>query len=822
MSDLVRVLESPRPAWEIRYRKLLATRPVTLNFPGTPIAEVIEFLRDITGLNLTLAPGLKPDLSPKVHVRLRNTTLLRALDLICEEANFRWSLTHGTVYLQPLEAGERLLEPVTWPFDAAEQPAQGVALIAALRSETQSSWTPGTEVRCEKGELRVLQTPTGHKRVAAFLVRRRPPPPPAVLADAWFAPAPLSGASPAQARTRLYAMGLLEEGSLTVDGSVKTALESLRRSCPTPIRVDPSAEAIVANTSVSLVLTAVTFRDALGLVCASEARLVWEVDRRGVLVRSAHAPPLTLRLRRAAQRALSRTDERDLRLRLQSHPLTLNFDQTPLSQILDFLRGVTGIDYFVTRAARPALTEEITLRSKGAPLIDVLERILAPLRLGIDLHQGFVRIVPAVQATEGRQFEARRDAFRSRPLGSKALVGVDVYAFARALEASGPAIVVIDPSLFGSRLRLLIPADCSVGLALQFARLEAGIDWGLAWLQREGCFALVLRRGSRHRIQAGLTRLAEPCPWVEPPAEIARAWEQSQATLRTALTKVSLAREAEDLDALLKALTSATNAAQSRAVCYRTLATPRGRKYLEERANTTRLLVQEIEANHATTRRAALDRRAKHSLERKLEEDLARHHRALVDAPLPPDGDFEALRSEDARRRAVRAELRALQDEIARNSKDHLLRLARLDSTCRQLEDRLERVCLLSGRFAIVGALAERLRRGESLQAVFPKGFRAWLASSRREDVEVYRLGRSHVAAHGAGVTLVGAGLESGDRVLTLEGTPITDWLTLVEAVGRGLLRTEPGATLRLRAEVLRQGVRLEVQLALLRPTRER
>jgi hypothetical protein len=50
----------------------LLTRQVTLNFPGTPLADVLDFLRDITGLEIVLGPGVEID-DVEVQLALRRT-----------------------------------------------------------------------------------------------------------------------------------------------------------------------------------------------------------------------------------------------------------------------------------------------------------------------------------------------------------------------------------------------------------------------------------------------------------------------------------------------------------------------------------------------------------------------------------------------------------------------------------------------------------------------------------------------------------------------------------------------------------------------------
>jgi hypothetical protein len=63
-----------------RAEKILESRPVTLNFPNTPLEEVVSFLQDITGLNVVLLPSADPVLP--ISLRLKNVKLAAALKLI--------------------------------------------------------------------------------------------------------------------------------------------------------------------------------------------------------------------------------------------------------------------------------------------------------------------------------------------------------------------------------------------------------------------------------------------------------------------------------------------------------------------------------------------------------------------------------------------------------------------------------------------------------------------------------------------------------------------------------------------------------------------
>jgi type II secretory pathway component GspD/PulD (secretin) len=103
--------ESREPDWVREYRQILASRKVTLNFPDTPFAEVVGFLQDITGLNITVASSVDTE-ETTVSLRLRDVLLQDALKIILEQTELAMTFKDQTLMItQPDEArGEYVLE----------------------------------------------------------------------------------------------------------------------------------------------------------------------------------------------------------------------------------------------------------------------------------------------------------------------------------------------------------------------------------------------------------------------------------------------------------------------------------------------------------------------------------------------------------------------------------------------------------------------------------------------------------------------------------------------------------------------------------------
>lgn len=811
VGDLVKTVATPRPAWELRYRELLRSRRVTLNFPNTPLSEVVGFLRDITGLNLTLAQEL--DLEREISLRLKDILLTDALDLIAAGGKFRWSLVHGTIYLQPVLAGQLVSRPVNWPLEEQATQSEGAALLEILRAATletlgESGWEEPARVSVRSGTLRVVQTPAGHQAVVAFLATRRLSPPPAALQGTWFAPRAPNQLPPALARARLHAQELLGEVSLSVEGSLSQALARLAQISRTPIRVDPGAAELVATRFVELSLRGVTRRDALNLICAAAPGLVWEVDRRGVLIRPSQATPLETRLREGAQRAADRSSTEHVRERLGGFPVTLRFPAETATggEVIDFLRDLSGLNFVVSQSARSALEPKIAaLHVSKIPLGEALEALLTPLGLGYDLSQGVVRIVPAVEASEGTALEALRARLLATPLSTSDLRGVDLYTLARKLEAACGVSVVLDEGLIGARARVFLPAGLTLAQALELLRPQAGIEAGLAWLPSEQRFVLGLRWSEGVATLAGcLALLDRPCPWTTPPDPIQRAWEESQAALLESLTKLGEADSAS-LAPRLEAVLGQGRAAIDRYRCYSALGSSEGQEARRKAATLTADLVARVLKDLALLDLAKAKEGEARKRDAASEDDLrAREHAAAIS------------------KEAGGAERRARQEAAGLRERDHDLMRARLASVRGSLEQRLAEVCLFPERLAEDANLRHRLAEGEAFAGVFPQGYRRAEKAASGKDFAAYRLGVAYVAAGEEGPTFrsrrLAPNLRPGDRLISVNWKPIPTSLALVKIVSAGLLRVDPGKVAVFVVEVERGSKVIRTELRLRRP----
>jgi len=803
VADLVKVADAKRPAWETRYRSRLESQQVSLNFPKTPLSEVVGFLRDITGLNLTLAQGL--DLEREVSLRLRQVPLTDALNLIAEQGGLRWSLIHGTVYLQPVREGYRSLAPTDWPLEGSAAPSEGASLIAALRESSsvalgESGWEEPAYLRVRNGVLEVTQTPAGHRAVAEFLASQRPGLPPPSLQKAWFAWRPPSGLPPSVVQARLHAAELLGEVSLSVEGTVATGLSRLREISAPPIRVDPQAKELVERTKLSLDLKGVTRRDALNLVCAATPSLVWEVDRLGVLIRPAQALPLEARLERAAKRSESRDSTRAIRRLLQSRPVTLHAKNSPGNEVLDFLRDISGLNFVVAPGARALVQEKVDLDCESMSMRDLLDLWLTPLGLGVDLNQGIVRIVLAGEASEGKSLEAKRAALLAAPLAGKGLRGADLFSLASYLEIGAGVSVHLDPKLVGSRRRVFLPAGVNLAKALELLRLQAGYLSGLTWLPQQDCFVIAIRSGGWSSLLRYQELAATPCPWETPPETVLKTWRDRRGQLLTALTALADS-SGEDLEANLKRALEEGASTRRLHDFYVNYGTQRGREARERALNVTlrmaaRLLATRVELRstsllHRALRAAATGQET--TLQKKLEAGLINKEEAAL----------------------ARADF---QRESLTKTKDFQLQTARLESQRGALRERLRHVCFLPSQVEAGKALAARLIRGEPYDQVFPK--RSALESFRlsgRDRFRDFLRGLDHASASPDEVSLrdLGGLIQPGEQVLSVAGQATPTILHLAEALGPRLRTAKAGSPVELQVVVLKGRVEVPLTVSL-------
>jgi hypothetical protein len=87
-------------------RRTLATRRVTVNFDKIPWMECLDFLRDVTGLNIVITTAAAEALADRtVSLRLRDIRLRSCLELLLQQLDpdLRYGVRHGVLTLGLLD-----------------------------------------------------------------------------------------------------------------------------------------------------------------------------------------------------------------------------------------------------------------------------------------------------------------------------------------------------------------------------------------------------------------------------------------------------------------------------------------------------------------------------------------------------------------------------------------------------------------------------------------------------------------------------------------------------------------------------------------------
>jgi type II secretory pathway component GspD/PulD (secretin)/tetratricopeptide (TPR) repeat protein len=101
---------------EIHIKSKLENQKVTLSFTDTPFAEAINFLRDITGLNIVIAPSVADVIQAedlRINLKIKDVRLKNALALILQvKDEFKYKIKNGVIYIttEANEADEMFLE----------------------------------------------------------------------------------------------------------------------------------------------------------------------------------------------------------------------------------------------------------------------------------------------------------------------------------------------------------------------------------------------------------------------------------------------------------------------------------------------------------------------------------------------------------------------------------------------------------------------------------------------------------------------------------------------------------------------------------------
>ncbi len=107
-------------------------RPVTLDFADTPVRDVLTFLQDFTGIGIVVDPNAFTGAGPGITLKVRDMALEKALSYILKFAGGEYQIVDGAIIVVPRGASDRR-EPIA--CDAPDSPALR-KLAGSLMQET--------------------------------------------------------------------------------------------------------------------------------------------------------------------------------------------------------------------------------------------------------------------------------------------------------------------------------------------------------------------------------------------------------------------------------------------------------------------------------------------------------------------------------------------------------------------------------------------------------------------------------------------------------------------------------------------------------------
>ncbi len=85
---------------EQQINRVLATKPVSLDFTDTPLKAVIKFLKDVSGLNIIVDPGVyegKAEEDLLVQLQVEDIPLAQAMNLVLNMRDLAYTITNGVL-----------------------------------------------------------------------------------------------------------------------------------------------------------------------------------------------------------------------------------------------------------------------------------------------------------------------------------------------------------------------------------------------------------------------------------------------------------------------------------------------------------------------------------------------------------------------------------------------------------------------------------------------------------------------------------------------------------------------------------------------------
>jgi hypothetical protein len=86
------------PQWVTKYKETLSTRSINLSFKEASLTSVIDFIQEVSGLNITISPDVDAE-ELRINLKLKTSPLNEALNLILQQSDLVMTFQNETIKL---------------------------------------------------------------------------------------------------------------------------------------------------------------------------------------------------------------------------------------------------------------------------------------------------------------------------------------------------------------------------------------------------------------------------------------------------------------------------------------------------------------------------------------------------------------------------------------------------------------------------------------------------------------------------------------------------------------------------------------------------
>lgn len=492
------------PPWIQEYRRALVQRRVTLNFDRTPLSDVVNFIRDITGLNLTLSSAV--DSQQEVSMRVRDLSLLSVFRLLLRQIkDVSLSFENETIAIhehrREVTSGQSdtTVDAYQAQFGFSDsQKLMAQELAALVRQQLgDNAWIKGTELEVVRGQLIIRQTLEQHKAVEDYLLSLRRA---RLAADIdpkyWFAPATGFVKDPAQEKIEAWTKILKSRKvSVNFDQTPLNEVLMFMRDI-TNIPFSMSAKVQKEDLTVSLRLKEISLDNCVRLLASVHEDVVFDIDRNGLFFRFNTEQPLEHRLRRRAHKLFTQGQNKAQFLhsfeKSLKNKLSLSVKNEPALKVLLYIQDISGLNLTFSRASEEVLKKQsVSLSLKKVSAQKIVRAFTQALGLRLDYEpESMVIDVKRASPDSLTPTPERVAQLEAKPMKDGGYSALTLGDFAKECARITGAYVVF-PYGVSTRARMRVPPQATLYNGLSQAKTFMGLSW--AWgLMPDGRLILAL------------------------------------------------------------------------------------------------------------------------------------------------------------------------------------------------------------------------------------------------------------------------------------------------------------------------------------------